>query len=202
MPQLLTQNTKLRKTSKAIGLKVMNFGIPAFEDSEGRRTCPFAGSCADFCYAQKGAYVWSNVAPAFKWRYDQTKSATFVDDMVSEIVRKKADMVRVHDSGDYYSNEYIDKWMAIAEALPHVRFYSYTKSVPLFLSRVWPDNFDIIFSEGGTKDDLIDYDKHRHCRIFDSYEAMAQADYVNAMDSDVMATKWYNDSPNVGLVFH
>jgi hypothetical protein len=31
---------------------------------------------------------------------------------------------------------------------------------------------------------------------------MAQANYVNAMDSDVMATKWYNDSPCVGLVFH
>ncbi len=202
MPQLLTQNSKLRKTSKAIGLKVMNFGIPAFEDSEGRRTCPFAGSCADFCYAQKGAYVWSNVAPAFKWRYDQTKSATFVDDMVSEIVRKKADIIRVHDSGDYYSNEYIDKWMAIAEALPHILFYSYTKSVPLFRDRTWPANFDIIFSEGGTRDDLIDYDNDRHCRIFDSYAAMAQANYVNAMDSDVMATKWYNDSPNVGLVFH
>jgi len=202
MPQLLTQNSKLRKTSKAIGRKVMNFGIPAFEDSEGRRTCPFAGSCADFCYAQKGAYVWSNVAPAFKWRYDQTKSATFVDDMVSEIVRTKAEIIRVHDYGDYYSNEYIDKWMAIAKALPHILFYSYTKSVPLFRDRTWPANFDIIFSEGGTRDDLIDYDNDRHCRIFDSYEAMAQANYVNAMDSDVMATKWYNDSPNVGLVFH
>ena len=202
MPQLLTQNTKLRKTSKAIGLKVMNFGIPAYEDSEGRRTCPFAGSCASFCYAQKGAYSWSNVKPAFKWRYEQTKSDGFVDAMVSEIVRKKADMIRVHDSGDYYSPKYINKWMAIAEALPHVRFYSYTKSVPLFLDRVWPDNFDIIFSEGGTKDHLIDRTKHRHCRIFDSYEAMAQADYVNAMDSDVMATKWFNQSSKVGLVFH
>ena len=54
---LLTQNSKLKKTSKAVGLKVMNFGIPALVDPEsGRRTCPFAGSCAKYCYAQKGAY--------------------------------------------------------------------------------------------------------------------------------------------------
>ncbi len=104
MTQLITQNGKLKKTSKAIGLKVMNFGIPALVDpSSGRRTCPFAGACAKFCYAQKGAYSWSNVKPAFKYRYEATKQDDFVDRMVDTIKRKKAQMLRVHDSGDYYS---------------------------------------------------------------------------------------------------
>ena len=178
---LLTQNSKLKKTSKAVGLKVMNFGIPAYEDSEGRRTCPFAGSCAKYCYAQKGAYSWSNVKPAFIKRYQATKCADFVDIMIDEIKRKRADMVRVHDSGDYYSRAYIDKWFAIARALPDVRFYSYTKSVPLFLERDdIPDNYDIIFSEGGTRDDLIDTTKHRHARIFSTYDDMTAAGYVDA----------------------
>ena len=123
--------------------------------------------------------------------------------MIDEVKRKRADMVRVHDSGDYYSRAYIDKWFAIARALPDVRFYSYTKSVPLFLERDdIPDNFDIIFSEGGTRDDLIDTTKHRHARIFSTYDDMTAAGYVDAMASDVMATKWFNPSPNVGLVFH
>ena len=203
MAQLLTQNGKLKKTSKAIGLKVMNFGIPAFQDQDGKRTCPFAGACAKFCYAQKGAYIWSNVKPAFRERYIASKSDSFVDLMVQEVLRKKADIIRVHDSGDYYSKSYIEKWFDIARQLPHIRFYSYTKSVPLFLDRDdIPDNYDIIFSEGGTRDDLIDYDNHRHARIFNTYEEMHDAGYVDAMASDVMATKWFNPSNKVGLVMH
>lgn len=204
MANLLTQNSKLKKTSKAVGLKVMNFGIPAYEDPEtGRRTCPFAGACAKFCYAQKGAYVWSNVKPAFKERYEATKRDDFVSRMTYELERTKADMVRVHDSGDYYSREYIDKWFAIARQNPHVKFYSYTKSVPLFITRDdIPENFDIIFSEGGTRDDLIDNTQHRHARIFSTYDEMHDAGYVDAMASDVNATKWFNESHKVGLVMH
>ena len=202
MPQLITQNGKLKKTSKLTGLRVYNFGIPAFQDEDGKRTCPFAGACAKFCYAQKGAYVWSNVSPAFQFRYLATKCDSFVDKMVAELVKKRVDILRVHDSGDYYSRKYIDKWMTIAKRLPNVRFYSYTKSIPLFLDLDIPDNYDIIFSEGGTRDDLIHYHHHRHARIFDDYEAMDKAGYVNAMESDLMATKWFNDSNKVGLVMH
>ena len=202
MPQLITQNGKLKKTSKLTGLRVYNFGIPAFQDSDGKRTCPFAGACAKFCYAQKGAYVWSNVSPAFQFRYLATKCDSFVDKMTAELIKKRVDILRVHDSGDYYSRKYIDKWMTIAKRLPNVRFYSYTKSIPLFLDLDIPDNYDIIFSEGGTRDDLINYHHHRHARIFDDYEAMNQAGYVNAMESDLMATKWFNDSNKVGLVMH
>ena len=202
MPQLITQNGKLKKTSKLTGLRVYNFGIPAFQDSDGKRTCPFAGACAKFCYAQKGAYVWSNVSPAFQFRYLATKCDSFVDKMTAELIKKRVDILRVHDSGDYYSRKYIDKWLTIAKRLPNVRFYSYTKSIPLFLDLDIPDNYDIIFSEGGTRDDLIHYHHHRHARIFDDYEAMDRAGYVNAMESDLMATKWFNDSNKVGLVMH
>lgn len=202
MPHLITQNAKLKKTSKLIRLRVFNFGIPAFEDTNGKRTCPFAGSCAKFCYAQKGAYSWSNVKPAFQFRYVATKSNDFVDDMIAEIKKKKVDILRVHDSGDYYSREYIDKWMEIARRLPDVRFYSYTKSIPLFIGVDIPDNYDIIFSEGGTRDDMIDYAVDRHARIFDSYKDLENAGYVNAMESDLNATKWYNQTNKVGLVMH
>ncbi len=203
MPKLLTQNSKLKKTSKVVGAKVMNFGIPAFEDPDtGKRTCPFAGACAKFCYAQKGAYAWSNVKPAFAWRYQQTKLDSFVDDMVEAIKKNKVEYLRVHDSGDYYSPEYINKWMKIAEKLPNVRFYSYTKSIPLFIVKDLPENYDIIFSEGSTVDHMIDPERHRHARIFQSYEELHQAGYADAMSSDLMATKWFNETNKVGLVIH
>ena len=202
MPHLITQNTKLKKTSRITGLRVFNFGIPAFEDTDGKRTCPFAGSCAKFCYAQKGAYSWSNVKPAFQFRYLATKSEDFVENMVAELTKKKVDILRVHDSGDYYSKAYIAKWMEIAKRLPDVWFYSYTKSIPLFDGVNLPENFDIIYSEGGTRDDMIDYAQDRHARIFDSYEELESAGYVNAMESDLKATKWFNRSNKVGLVMH
>ena len=50
---LLTQNSKLKRTSKELGLRVFNFGIPAYKSASGKLTCPFADECVKFCYAKK-----------------------------------------------------------------------------------------------------------------------------------------------------
>jgi hypothetical protein len=199
---LITQNSKLKSTSREMGLRVFNFGIPAYKSATGKLTCPFADKCVKYCYAQKGAYIWGNVKPAFERRYEATKQDNFVEMMVEELVKKKADYLRIHDSGDYYSNEYIYKWFAIANALPHVRFYSYTKSIPLFLDKTIPENMDIIFSEGSKKDELIDVNIHRHSRIFSEKSELENAGYVDASKNDLMATKWFNDNHRIGLIFH
>lgn len=199
---LITQNSKLKSTSREMGLRVFNFGIPAYKSATGKLTCPFADKCVKYCYAQKGAYIWGNVKPAFERRYEATKQDNFVEMMVEELVKKKADYLRIHDSGDYYSNDYIYKWFAIANALPHVRFYSYTKSIPLFLDKTIPENMDIIFSEGSKKDELIDVNIHRHSRIFSDKSELENAGYVDASKNDLMATKWFNDNHRIGLIFH
>ena len=101
--ELLTQNSKLKKTSKLNNVRVFNFGIPAQD------TCIWAGECKKFCYASKGAYIWSNVKPAFERRLEATKQDNFPQLMIAEITKKKATHVRIHDSGDFYSREYIQK---------------------------------------------------------------------------------------------
>ena len=116
--KLLTQNTKLKNTSKALGVKVMNFGIPAYKSASGKLTCPFADKCVKFCYARKGAYIWGNVKPAFEKRYELSKTDQFVDAMNAEIKKAKPNYVRVHDSGDYYSKAYLKKWLEIAKSNP------------------------------------------------------------------------------------
>ena len=88
---LLTQNGKLKKTSKHFGKRVYNFGIPAYKSKSGKITCPFADECVKFCYAKKGAYVWSNVYPAFEKRYELSKTDGFINLMIDEIVKKKAE---------------------------------------------------------------------------------------------------------------
>ena len=199
---LLTQNSKLKKTSKLTGLRVFNFGIPAYKSATGKLTCPFAGECVKFCYAQKGAYSWSNVKPAFEKRYELTKTDDFVNEMNKEIAKKKPDYVRVHDSGDYYSKAYLDKWIEIAIHNPHVRFYSYTNSVELLKAAELPDNYDIIFSDSGKQKDKINTNVDRHTRIFTNLAEMTLAGYVNAMETDLNATKWFNATNKVGLIFH
>ena len=199
---LLTQNSKLKKTSKELGLRVFNFGIPAYKSASGKLTCPMADSCVKFCYAKKGAYIWSNVKPAFEKRYQLSKTDKFVEAMNAEIRKKKPDYVRVHDSGDYYSRAYLKKWIEIAIHNPNVRFYSYTNMIDMMLKTSLPSNYDIIFSDSGKQKHLIDETKHRHTKIFSSHADLDRASYTDASSIDLMATKWFNDTNKVGLVFH
>lgn len=199
---LLTQNSKLKKTSKALSLRVFNFGIPAYKSASGKLTCPMADECVKFCYAKKGAYIWGNVKPAFEKRYELSKTDDFISAMNAEIQAKKPDYIRVHDSGDYYSKAYLDKWIEIAIHNPNVRFYSYTNMIEMFLNTSLPDNYDIIFSDSGKQKSLINPLKHRHTKIFSTSFALKEAGYTDASSVDLMATKWFNNTNKVGLIFH
>ena len=161
-----------------------------------------ADACVKFCYAKKGAYIWSNVKPAFEKRYELTKTDDFVDAMNAEIKRKKPDYVRVHDSGDYYSGAYLKKWIAIAIHNPSVRFYSYTNMVQLFKETDLPNNYDVIFSNSGKQTQLIDKQTDRYTDIFNSEEELDLAGFVNASKVDLFATKWFSKNKKVGLIYH
>ena len=200
---LLTQNSKLKETSKKLGLKIFNFSIPAYKSKSGKVVCPFAESCVKYCYAQKGNYKrFPKVAEGMEERFLISKSINFVALMDIEINKKKADAVRIHDSGDFYNNEYIEKWVNIAMLNPNVNFYAYTKSIPLFKGRNLPKNMDVIFSFGSKKDELIDVNNDRHARIFNNETELINAGYINASKIDYYATKFYSENKKVGLIYH
>ena len=199
---LLTQNSKLKKTSKELGVKVYNFGIPAYKSASGKLTCPFADECVKFCYAKKGAYIWSNVQPAFEKRYQLTLTDQFVEVMSKEILKKQPDFVRVHDSGDYYSPKYLQKWIDLAVMHHAVKFYSYTNCVKMLKKAKLPDNYDIIFSDSGKQKHLINRKIDRHTKIFDNYQELLDNNYINASQIDLYATKWFNKNNKVGLIKH
>ena len=201
--ELLTQNSKLKKTSKHFNKRVFNFGLPAYKSNTGKVVCRMADKCIKFCYAQKGAYIWSNVSPAFEKRLQISMQDNFVDLMVAEIKKKNVEYVRVHDSGDYYDKRYLAKWFKIAELLPNVRFYSYTNEVGMIKkSKDIPKNYDFIFSGSGKQKDLIDKKTDRHTKIFDSLESLKKDKYTNCSNYDLYATRWYNDTKKVGLIYH
>lgn len=199
---LLTQNSKLKKTSKELGKRVFNFGIPAYKTASGKLTCPMADECVKFCYAKKGAYIWSNVKPAFERRYEVTKQDDFIDVMTAEIRKKKAEYVRIHDSGDFYSRKYLHKWIEVMKQNPGVRFYAYTNMVQLMKDEELPNNFDVTFSDSGKQRHLIDKRMDKHTRIFKSKEDLNSEGYTDASKLDLYATKWFNKTNKVGLIYH
>lgn len=200
-------NLKLQRTQKKFGVKIFNFSIPAGNDKlTGKITCPFAGKCfEDFCYAREGNYKFNNVQIALSNRHKATRESDFVDRINSELSKLKNDKqvyVRIHDSGDFYSPAYFEKWLQIAYNNPNVRFYAYTKSHSFIRGRQLPENMDLIYSLGSKNDQLINLDTERHSKIFQSIEAMENEGYSDSSYLDLNATKWVTNNHKIGLLIH
>ena len=205
---LLTQNSKMKKTSLKNNAKIFNFSIPAYKTKSGRVTCPFAAACVKYCYAQKGNYTrFPIVQELMEKKYEISKQPNFNSLMNEEIKKKKATHIRIHDSGDFYSVKYLQKWVQIAEFNPSIIFYAYTKSIKFFVNDLFPntdtlalpDNMKIIFSEGSKTDNLINAREHRHARIFKTSEELNAAGYIDASSNDLKAI---TENKKVGLIFH
>lgn len=185
----LTQNSKLKKDG------IWAFSLPPV------KTCPFAGECRKYCYAQKGFYRMSTVKLGLQKRYLVSTTQNFADQINYECRGKK--IVRIHASGDFYNEEYLRKWRMIALSNPNVLFYAYTKSVSLIKKvdkAYWPKNLRIIFSYGGLQDNLIDPANDRHCKIFETKVDLDAAGYVDVSESDLIAAT--TKSLKIGIVKH
>ena len=189
--KMLKQNTKLKKD------KIWSFGItPAI-------TCPMAGACKKYCYAQKGCYKMfaKTVQPKLERDHLATLQPDFVPNMVNEIKRKRAiRAVRIHSEGDFYNQEYLNKWIRIAKLCKDISFYCYTKSLHLDWSE-WETlpNTKHIQSVGGKLDHQIDKSKP-HAVIFDSKDDLEAAGYINVSDSDVKAID--KNNIKIGIIKH
>jgi len=201
---LLNQNSKLKETSEKLGVKIFNFNLPAYKSSTGKIVCPFAADCVKYCYAQKGNYkrFAKTILPPMEKRLELSKTAHFVPLMIKAIQKKKAEYIRIHDSGDFYSPKYLQKWVDIANELKDVKFYAYTKSHKFFRGIQLPENFDIIFSEGSKLDKDLNKETERHASIFQTEKELQEAGYINASKIDLLATKFFSTNKKVGLVYH
>lgn len=201
---ILTQNRKLKKTSKLVQRSVLNFGIPAYKSETGKVTCPFADECIRYCYARKGSFRWPNAVNAYEKRFRIARSPDFESVMNAALLIKNPHFVRVHDSGDYFSEKYMDRWFSIMRANPGIKFYSYTNSVLLMkmYDKGVPNNFDYILSTDGKQREHVDKSTDRHAVIFNTIEELESAGYVNASDNDLLATRWYSSNKKVGLIKH
>lgn len=199
---LSVNNEKMKKSSDDLNM-VVSWGIPASE-----KTCPNAGACKNGCYAKGGRYMFANVRKKLNERLDLADSEQFIpviDGEINYLKNKYADKqlyVRIHDTGDFYSESYTMKWLTIARMHPDVKFYAYTKMVTMFLrfesvGKIPPYNFRIIYSYGGIEDQYIPSDKP-HARIFKTIEELTSAGYVDCSSNDLLVYT----TDKIGLVYH
>ena len=110
-------------------------------------TCPDKTEmCAKHCYARKAEKMYPDVLPCRKRNLADSEGPSFVRAMVDLVQRRaRGGLFRIHESGDFYSQAYLDKWIAIAKACPGVRFLAFTKSFHLDFSKT-PRNLQLIAS--------------------------------------------------------
>lgn len=147
------------------------------------------------CYAASAEVAYPNVRKA-RWRnYDLLrKFKGDINGMAKLIVNSlnfyetkhpQIKLFRIHESGDFWSQEYFDAWLLAARARPDILFYAYTKALPLWQTRKddIPSNLRLIASEGGTHDDLIDKEQFRKAIIVqDQGEAIEKRLHIDAND--------------------
>lgn len=96
--------------------------------------------------------------------------------------------VRIHDSGDFFSRDYLNGWRQIAKRNPHILFYAYTKEVAMVKDAGLnpASNFLTCYSMGGRQDHLIDRVTDRHADVFPDEQALTDAGYFSQHASDLL----------------
>jgi hypothetical protein len=138
-------NTMLQTGNSKLSTSVGIFNLPEGKTCPGRT--PF---CAEVCYAKrrrckKGGR--NDKVSAFR-ESNRLKSLSdsFVNDIVREIRFLGVSKVRIHESGDFYSQEYLDKWIRIAERCPDVTFLAYTRCFDILNFSDVPSNMIVYHS--------------------------------------------------------
>ena len=150
----------IRKTSYYEGV-VYEWNLPS------GFTCPFADTClvkvdrhtGKFRNKSKDYRCYSAMQERFpavrdhRWKNFDYLLAGGVPEIPA-----KAKAVRIHMSGDFYSQGYFDLWLDICRKNPDVEFWAYTKSLEYWVSRLdeIPSNLVLTASRGGRLDHLID----------------------------------------------
>ena len=139
------------------------------------------------CFSASQEVQYTNVYNSRKHNFDLLRNLHHDDMfyMIDDSLPKDAGIVRIHVAGDFFNQEYMHAWYAVALNNPRTLFYAYTKSLRYWLSvREFPElwNFVLTASYGGTHDHLIDEFNLRSAKVVFS-EAEA-AELGLAIDHD------------------
>lgn len=230
MSNLLTQNTYLRKYG--IHNWTLPAWVTRMPDGRNINVCPAAGACVKLCYARNGAYKFPGVVAAHQRNLNMAMgdpgkfAVAMLDELdkprfrkarpphlpdlprdhlhpdVARLLDDGAPIIRIHDSGDFFSDDYLATWLHIATLRPDVLFYAYTKEVDRVrrVAADAPPNLMFCFSLGGREDHLVDTREggDRHVDVFPTKDALLEAGYTPQTSHDLLCV--VAPSTRVGIV--
>jgi hypothetical protein len=183
--KILKQNEKISH-SGGESTQFYNIGLPALQglgyDEKNQKfviinTCPGAGACKVYCYAKKGGYV--QYMPV---NTSQTRQLNFLlndpdgyKNMLANEIREAVNknnkknvktVIRWHDSGDFFSPDYLNLAYSVAKMFPTVDFYAYTKMADVAKGNK-PINFKMNFSAGAKpeQEKQVDLQTTKHSTV-------------------------------------
>ena len=111
---------------------------------------PDEQGCKKHCYAKRHIEIYPSAKKRYVINYEISKTPEFEMLINMEITAckplKKIGILRVHVAGDFYSQDYVDKWIRIAKTHPTISFYAYTKAYNFDFS-ARPDNLVMKLSD-------------------------------------------------------
>ena len=172
---------KFSKGNKKLSKDTLIFSLPAGKTCPGASLChSFVsinkdnkrviqdGVNTEFrCYAasqevmytalyKKRKYNLDLLIDSLNFKKNTLNAVDLINESLSKYLTKSIKKVRIHDSGDFFSGEYLRAWLAVARLNPNIQFYCYSKSLNLFGTNISiPDNFYLTASMGGKYDYLI-----------------------------------------------
>ena len=193
----------LRKMrSNCAASNVWKWTLPAsagkLPDGRNYNTCPSAGVCRELCFARAGTFMIPSTLAAHQrnLQYVMDEPEAWKAQMLRELQHPRfrpgadgAAHVRVHDSGDWWADWYLEIWLDIMRSTPDVVFYNYSKEIDRLERIARPDppaNFVWRYSYGGLQDELIE-PHHLHADVFPDEAAVTEAGYMSQTPSDLLA---------------
>jgi len=120
------KNLVIKGNSK-MGKEVGIFNLPPKKTCTPTRWCLKGKNGKPSCYALRNNYILPSVRASLQKRFNASKRKDFVDKISSEINNSKYKYFRIHSSGDFYSSEYVQKWIDIVRRCPGTLFRSTTR---------------------------------------------------------------------------
>lgn len=114
---------KKRLTNGNKKVNALLFSLPPIQ------SCMNHSTCAATCYAVKSYRQYPSVRALWDSNLQLARDNLWelYDSIKAQLLKTKQTIVRIHQSGDFISQAYLDMWCVIAREFPDITFYGYTK---------------------------------------------------------------------------
>lgn len=164
-------------------------------------TCPFAKECKVSVDRTTGKFsiekgyfrcyaASSERFPAV--REHRWKNYEYVKSGGVPVLPPDCKNVRIHASGDFFSQAYFDMWVKIATENPTINFWAFTKSINYWIVSIdkIPSILTLTASYGGHQDSFIEQFGLRSCKVYKSINDVPQGVPIDTNDD-------YARKPNI-----